>query len=46
MKHADVPAALGLVVEEVGKEFQRIQDAGIAEDLQPTDAIILFRRMP
>jgi len=28
MKHAEVPAALDLVVEEVGKESQRIRDAG------------------
>lgn len=28
MKHADVPLALDLVVEEVGKESQRIRDAG------------------
>lgn len=28
MKHSDVPTALDLVVEEVGKESQRIRDAG------------------
>jgi len=28
MKHAEVPVALDLVVEEVGKESQRIRDAG------------------
>ncbi len=28
MKHSDVPTALELVVEEVGKESQRIRDAG------------------
>ena len=28
MKHAEVPEALDLVVEEVGKESQRIRDAG------------------
>ena len=28
MKHAEVPEALDLVVDEVGKESQRIRDAG------------------
>lgn len=31
MKHADVPAAFDLVVEEVGKESQRICEAGSVE---------------
>jgi len=46
MKHADVPTALELVVEEVGKESQRIREAGgralIAGKLKPAKKAIEY----
>ena len=46
MKHADVPTALELVVEEVGKESQRIRDAGgealKANKLKPAKKAIAY----
>jgi hypothetical protein len=46
MKHSDVPTALELVVEEVGKESQRIRDAGgealKAGKLKPAKKAISF----
>ena len=49
MKHSDVPTALELVVEEVGKESQRIRDAGgealKAGKLKPAKKAISFAEM-
>lgn len=46
MKHSEVPAALELVIEEVGKESQRIRDAGSealkAGKLEPAKQAIAY----
>lgn len=48
MKHAEVPAALDLVVDEVGKESQRILDAGSvalkAGKLDPAEEAIAYAK--